>query len=136
MRRPDTRWTHAAKVALAATVVVAAVTLLFVVGFNSLIERNLTRDIDHRLHATVVAIASGSPGSVATSGRRGGDVDDVPDFVWRVGPAGQVTALTVEAPLLPNHAWDTFVSRRNARKSSSHSLRIGASFFFPSGVRR
>ena len=105
MRRPDTRWTHAAKVALAATVVVAAVTLLFVVGFNSLIERNLTRDIDHRLHATVVAIASGSPGSVATSGRRGGDVDDVPDFVWRVGPTGKVTALTVEAPPLPIHAW-------------------------------
>ena len=71
MRRPDARWTHAAKVALAATAVVAAVTLLLVIGVNSLIEHKLNRDIDHRLIATVVATASGGPGSVATSGRPG-----------------------------------------------------------------
>jgi signal transduction histidine kinase len=105
MRRLDVRWTHAARVALSATVVVAAVTLLLVIGINSLIERNLTRDIDTRLAATVVATASGTSGAAATSGRPGGDVDDVPDFVWRVGPTGEITALTVDAPLLPAHVW-------------------------------
>jgi signal transduction histidine kinase len=105
MRRPDARWTHAAKVALAATVVVAAVTLVLVIGVNSLIERNLTRDIDNRLNATVIATTSGIRGSVPTLGPRD-DVDDVPDFVWRVGATGEVTALTVEAPLLPTHVWE------------------------------
>jgi len=106
MRRPDARWGHAAKVALAATAVVAAVTLLLVIGVNSLIERNLTRDMDNRLNATVVATAAEGPGSVSASAHRGGDVDDVPDFVWRVGPIGEVTALTVGAPLLPTHTWE------------------------------
>ncbi|HEY5108585.1 MAG TPA: hypothetical protein VII96_03145, partial [Acidimicrobiales bacterium] len=73
MRRPDARWGHAAKVALAATAVVAAVTLLLVIGVNSLIERNLTRDMDNRLNATVVATAAEGPGSVSASAHRGGD---------------------------------------------------------------
>ncbi|HEY4928006.1 MAG TPA: HAMP domain-containing sensor histidine kinase [Acidimicrobiales bacterium] len=108
MRRPDARWTHAAKVALAATAVVGVVTLLLAIGVNSLIERNLTRDIDSRLAATLVAMASAAPGSVApTHVHHGGDVDDVPDFVWRVASDGQVTALTVGAPLLPTYAWST-----------------------------
>ncbi len=108
MRRPDARWTHAAKVALAATAVVGVVTLLLAIGVNSLIERNLTRDIDNRLSATLVATAAAAPGSGApTSGHHGDDVDDVPDFVWQVAPDGRVTPLTGGAPILPAYAWST-----------------------------
>ena len=57
MRWPDARWVYATKVALGATAVVGVVTLLLVVGVNSLLERNLTRDIDSRLHATLAAAA-------------------------------------------------------------------------------
>jgi signal transduction histidine kinase len=108
MRRPDERWVHAAKVALAATAVVGAVALLLVLGVNTLIERNLARDIDNRLATVLSADAAAPPGSIVPSvGRHGGDVDDVPAFVWRVGPTGQVTALSVGAPELATHAWRT-----------------------------
>jgi signal transduction histidine kinase len=106
MRRPDDRWVHAAKVALAATAVVGAVALLLVLAVNTLIERNLARDIDNRLATVLSADAAAPPGSIVpSSGRHGGDVDDVPAFVWRVGPTGQVTALSVGAPELPAHEW-------------------------------
>src|SRR5665213_1912932 len=46
------------------------------------------------------------PRSVVSSTRnRGGDVDDVPEFVWRLGPNGQGTALSLRAPPLPTRAW-------------------------------
>ena len=107
MRRPDARWAHAARVALAATAIVAVVTVLLAIGVNSHIEHNLTRDLDSRLTATLDAAASGKPGSaLSPSAHRGGDVDDVPDFVWQVNRDGRVTALTIGAPILPAHAWE------------------------------
>ncbi|HEX7444612.1 MAG TPA: hypothetical protein VF320_12030, partial [Acidimicrobiales bacterium] len=60
MRRPDTRWAHAARVALAATAIVGVVAVLLAVGVNSHIEHNLTRDLDSRLTATLDAAASGN----------------------------------------------------------------------------
>ena len=106
MRRPDAHWAHAARVALAATAIVAVVTVLLAIGVNSHIEHNLTRDLDSRLTATLDAAASGRAGSAASpSAHHGGDIDDVPEFVWRVNRDGRVTALTVGAPALPAHAW-------------------------------
>ena len=106
LRRPDARWAHAARVALAATAVVAAVTLLLAVVVNSFILHRLTHDIDGRLHAALVATAAAGPGStVDTSGHTGGDVDDAPVFLWRVGTDGTVEALTIGAPALTTHAW-------------------------------
>jgi len=106
MRRPDARWAHAARVALAATAIVAVATVLLAVGVNSHIEHNLTRDLDSRLTAALDAAASGNSASAGSpSAHRGGDVDDVPDFVWQVNRDGRVTALTIGAPILPAHAW-------------------------------
>jgi signal transduction histidine kinase len=109
MRRPDARWTHAARVALAATVVVALVAALLMIGVNILILRNLTQDIDNRLNATLVATAARPAGAIVpSSGHHGDDLDDVPDFVWHVDPTGQVTALSTNAPPpLPSHTWQT-----------------------------
>ena len=107
MRRPDARWPHAARVALAATAVVAGVTLLVVLVVNTLIVGRLTRDIDSQLNATLTAAAASPAGPVMpAAGRHGGDVD-VPDFVWHVAPTGEVTALTVDAPELPAHGWQS-----------------------------
>ncbi|HEX7443396.1 MAG TPA: HAMP domain-containing sensor histidine kinase, partial [Acidimicrobiales bacterium] len=51
--------------------------------------------------------ASGNSGSAASSSaHRGGDIDDVPEFVWHVDRDGRVTALTVGAPILPAHVWE------------------------------
>ena len=71
MRRPDARWVHAAKVALAATAVVGAVALLLVLAVNTLIERNLTRDIDSRLATVLSAAAAAPPGSIVSHVRGG-----------------------------------------------------------------
>jgi signal transduction histidine kinase len=104
MRRPDARWGHAARVALAATGVVAVVALLLVLAVNGVLLRRLDHDVDSRLAAALVATQATGSAPVA-SGGHGGDVDDVPDFVWRVGPGGAVTALSVAAPRLPVRTW-------------------------------
>ncbi|HVC66215.1 MAG TPA: HAMP domain-containing sensor histidine kinase [Acidimicrobiales bacterium] len=105
-RLPDQRWAHAARVALAATVVVGAVTLLLAVLVNSSILARLNHDIDRRLMAVLVATAAAPPGtSSAVAGRSSGDVDDAPVFVWRVTSDGTIEALTVAAPALPTRTW-------------------------------
>jgi signal transduction histidine kinase len=104
MRRRDARWAHAARVALAATGVVAVVALLLVLAVNGVLLQRLDHDVDGRLTATLAStLATGSP--PLASGGSGDDVDDVPDFVWRVGADGAVTALSVAAPRLPDRTW-------------------------------
>jgi two-component system, OmpR family, sensor histidine kinase CiaH len=106
VRRPDARWIHAARVALVATLVVAVVAALLVVGANELIGRDLTHDIDNRLNATLLATAASPQGTtLPVSGHHGDDLDDVPDFVWHVTSSGEVAALSSGAPPLPAHAW-------------------------------
>ena len=108
LRLPDARWVHAAKVALAATAVVGAVALLLAILVNSTILHRLNGDIDHRLDATLVAAAAAAPGStVNTGGQVGGDVDDAPVFIWRVGADGTIETLTFGAPALPARSWST-----------------------------
>jgi signal transduction histidine kinase len=91
-------------VALAATGVVGVVALLLVLAVNGLLLQRLDHDVDSRLTATLAATSATGSAPVA-SGGHGGDVDDVPDFVWRVGAGGAVTALSVAAPELPVRAW-------------------------------
>ena len=104
MRRPDARWAHAARVALAATGVVAVVALLLVLAVNGLLLRRLDNEVDSRLTSTLASTLATGTAPLA-SGGHGGDLDDVPDFVWRVGPGGAVTALSVAAPQLPDRTW-------------------------------
>jgi len=104
VRRPDARWGRAARVALAATAVVGFVALLLVLTVNGLIVRRLNSDVDNRLAATLTStLTTGS--APVSSGGQSGDLDDVPDFVWRVGPTGTVTALSITAPDLPVRDW-------------------------------
>jgi signal transduction histidine kinase len=102
---PDARWVHAAKVALAATAIIAVVTLLLAVLVNSIILHRLNLDIDSRLDATLVATATANPGSTQGTGGQAGDDDDAPVFVWRVGTGGSIEALTIGAPALPVRSW-------------------------------
>ena len=126
MRRPDARWGHAARVALAATAVVGIVALLLVLTVNGLIVRRLDHDVDSRLAATL-ATTSATGSAPVSSGGHGGDLDDVPDFVWRVGPTGTVTALSIAAPDLPVRAWH---AGSVTLESGGTSFRFGA---VPSG---
>jgi signal transduction histidine kinase len=106
LRQPDARWAHAARVALAATAVVGVVTLVFAVAVNAFIVHRVTRDVDARLALTLAVAAGTPPGTAPTPATHsGGDVDDAPAFVWRVGRDGTIQALTVGAPTLPERDW-------------------------------
>ena len=108
MKVPDARWIHAAKVALAATAIVGAITVLLAVVVNMSILHRLDGDIDNRLTTTLTSVTEAPPGSVVLGGSRvGGDVDDAPVFVWRVNADRSITALSVGAPALPFLAWST-----------------------------
>ncbi|MEI7858960.1 MAG: HAMP domain-containing sensor histidine kinase [Acidimicrobiales bacterium] len=108
MKVPNARWIHAAKVALAATAIVGAITVLLAVVVNTSILHRLDGDIDNRLAATLTAETEAPPGSVVLGGSRvGGDVDDAPVFLWRVQADRSITALSVGAPALPSVPWST-----------------------------
>ncbi len=108
MRRPDARWIHAARVALVATAVVAAVTVLLALVVNGAMVQRLNRDIDNRLSVTLAAAAAGGASSTSAPGvRPAGDIDDAPVFVWRVGADRSISALTFGAPALPSLIWQS-----------------------------
>ncbi len=107
MRRPGRRWAHAARVALGATAVVAVVAAIVALGANLVIVQRLDREVDARLVDQLGKAVTGTsvPLVVSPGGDHDGDLDDAPTFIWRVDPAGVVTALTVGAPPLPRYDW-------------------------------
>ncbi len=108
MIRRDAQWAHAGKVALGATVVVAAVAVAVALVANMVILERLSRAVDSRL-ASQLAMTRGATHPLADVPveLHGGDLDDAPTFVWLVTPAGTVTALTEGAPPLPRYRWST-----------------------------
>ena len=116
MKRPDARWGHAARVALAATAVVGAVTLVLALAVNAVLISRLDRDVDSRVAAVLAAATAAPAGPVATGGgAANGDVDDAPVFVWKVGPRGAITALTVGSPPLPAGPWAAGTASRSTQ---------------------
>lgn len=107
MKRPGSRWAHAARVALGATAVVAVMAVVVALVTNLVIVHQLDREVDARLAGQLEQAASGgsTPLAVTPGGDRDGDLDDAPTFLWRVDPSGTVIALTVGAPSLPHHDW-------------------------------
>jgi signal transduction histidine kinase len=103
---------HAARVATVATVVIAAMYVCVVAGFDVVDRHRLVAQIDTRLQQRL-AQASRHPaaaGSVADYDNAH-DVDDAPVFLWRVTNSGTSTRLTPGAPALSRSAWSP--SRRS-----------------------
>jgi signal transduction histidine kinase len=109
MIRRDAQWVHAGKVALGATVVVAAVTVVVALVANLLILDRLDHSVDLRLSSQLATAAKGPVHSLPAVPviSHTGDFDDAPTFAWAIGPTGRVTPLTVGAPRLPHHRWTT-----------------------------
>ena len=103
MRQGGTRWVHAARVALAATAVVAALALVV----NLMIVDRLGNGVDARLseHLTSASQGTVEPLIIQAGAQHEGDLDDVPIFVWKVDASGSATALTAGAPQLPRRRW-------------------------------
>jgi signal transduction histidine kinase len=100
---------HAARVALVATLVVAAVYAACAFGLGVYVNRRLNGAADARLEASLLhesAVVRAHPSSSAlVSPETDGDPDDAPIFFWRVGANGVPRPLSIGAPSLPRQRW-------------------------------
>jgi signal transduction histidine kinase len=105
---------HAARVALGATAVVAVVALVTALVTNTLIVNRLIHTVDVRLTGELDEASAGTSHPPPSDSRHNdsredpdadADVDDAPNFVWRVDQAGGSSAITAGAPALPGHTW-------------------------------
>jgi signal transduction histidine kinase len=100
------RWLHAARVAVVAGTVVVVTYALCVLALNGFVTHRLTAEADARLAGQLsnvgrLDLGSGAQTHGGGSSSDGGDLDDVPVFLWRVGPAGSARPVTAGAPKLP-----------------------------------
>lgn len=102
---------HATKVAIVATAVVVVCYAACAIGLSVFVVHRLTRGVDARIQAQIATARHWTVGQgevpTFTRGATGGDLDDAPVFVWRVGPHGGAQPVTVGAPALPRHRWTT-----------------------------
>ena len=96
------QFAHAARVAGAATLIIAIVYTGCVTALNLVVAHRLTGQTDARLSDRLTE-ASRSRITVlpAKDGDDDGDVDDAPLFLWLVSPGGHVSPLSSDAPALP-----------------------------------
>ena len=97
---------HAIRVAAAATVIIAAMYVCVVAGFDLVERHHLVGQIDTRLQQRL-AQAVRQPAAAGSVGDydNAHDVDDAPVFFWRVTESGHSYALTSGAPVLAATAW-------------------------------
>ena len=100
---------HAARVAIAATVVVVACYGLCAFGLRAFVTHRLTAEVDARIHVALAGARSlslrPSPSTPAGTVTDSGDLDDAPIFFWYVPSRGRPVALTLGAPRLPGGSW-------------------------------
>jgi signal transduction histidine kinase len=107
---------HAARVAVVATVIIGAMYVGVVAGFDVVDRHRLVGQIDARLQQRLVQAARNpaAAGSIDDYDNAH-DVDDAPVFLWRVTNSGTSTALTPGAPALPRSAWSPSKPSAEAR---------------------
>lgn len=113
MKISESRRSHAAKVAVVATVIVMASYVIAALVLNLVVVHRLTAQTDARLSEKLAdagklsIIGSGT----ATHFPHGDqDHDDAPTFVWRVSPSGASTPLTPGSPPFPQETLRSGVS--------------------------
>lgn len=104
---PSGRRSRAARVALVATMVVAACYLLCAFGLRLYVNHRLVSQVDARLRSELVHVVS-QPLAPQPTPVFGGDrdTDNEPIYLWKVSSGGPVDALTSGAPPLARGAWD------------------------------
>ncbi len=125
---------HAARVALVATVIIGAMYVCVVVGFNIVDRHRLEGQIDARLgqRLTQAARNPASAGAVDAYDNAH-DVDDAPVFLWSVTEHGGSTALTPGAPVLLRSDWSPGKQSVEARLGTENfrlrATRVGGEWF-------
>jgi signal transduction histidine kinase len=115
---------HAARVAVAATLIIGAMYVCVVVGFNAVDRHRLVAQIDTRLDQRLkdATRQPSSAGSIANY-NNAHDVDDAPVFLWKVGSTDRAMALTPGAPLLPVASWSP-ADRTNEAHLGAQNFRL------------
>jgi signal transduction histidine kinase len=97
---------HAARVAAVATVIIAAVYVCIVAGFDVVERHRLLGQVDTRLHQRLAqAVHQPSAAGAIDDYDDAHDADDAPVFLWRITNSGTIHALTPDAPALTRSAW-------------------------------
>lgn len=100
---------HAARVALVATLVVAAVYSACAFGLGVYVKHRLNAAADARIEASLLhesaAVRAHPSSSALVSPQTDGDPDDAPIFFWRVGAGGVPRPLSIGAPALSRQRW-------------------------------
>ncbi len=113
---------HAARVAVVATVVIGAMYVCVVAGFDIVDRHRLVGQIDTRLQQRLVqAVGHPSTAGSIEDYDNTHDADDAPVFLWRVTSSGVATSLTPGAPALPPSAWSS--------SNPSHEAHLGGGSF-------
>jgi signal transduction histidine kinase len=126
--------THAARVAVVATLIIVAMYACVVAGFNAADRHRLVAQIDTRLNQRLGRAArQPAEASSIADYDNAHDVDDAAVFLWQVGASGHPKALTPGAPTLPASAWppanEAVDARLGATNFRLHSLRVGDQLF-------
>jgi signal transduction histidine kinase len=96
------QFAHAARVAGAATLIIAIVYTGCVTVLNLREATRLTGQTDARLRDRLTEASRYGVTILPKDGDDDGDVDDAPVFLWLISPGGHVTRLSVDAPALPS----------------------------------
>jgi signal transduction histidine kinase len=125
---------HAIRVALVATVIMAAVYVVLVLTFNAVDRQRLANEVGDRLDSRLAAVAK-APGQAAAIAQydNAHDLDDAPVFFWEAHPGGSRTALTPGAPRLGDQAWAPGTESTEARFGNANFLvrskKVGSTYF-------
>jgi signal transduction histidine kinase len=93
---------HAARVAGAATLIIAIVYTACVIALNLAVGHRLTGQTDARLSDRLTEASRSSVTDLPKKdGDDDGDVDDSPLFLWLVSPSGRVSRLSLDDPAFP-----------------------------------
>jgi len=129
-RRPTV--VHAARVAVTATLIIMAMYVCVIAGFDVVDRHRLVAQIDMRLDQRLGQMVR-KPSAAASIADydNAHDVDDSPVFVWSVGGPGGSRALTPGAPILPQAAvplaGDSIVARLATQDFRLQNRRVGGS---------
>jgi signal transduction histidine kinase len=125
---------HAARVAVVATVIIGAMYVCVMAGFDVIDRHRLVGQIESRLQQRLAQAAHdpGAAGSIDDYDNAH-DVDDAPVFLWKVTTSGTSTALTPDAPALPPSAWSpskpSVEARLGRERFGLQAERVGDNWF-------
>jgi signal transduction histidine kinase len=132
IRRPHV--VHAVRVALVATLIMAAVYVVVVLAFNVVDRQRLVNGVGDRVDSRLATVTR-APDQAAAIAQylNAHDLDDAPVFFWEVHSDGRRTALTPGAPRLSHQAWPTGTAATVARFGNANFLvrskKVGSTSF-------